>query len=69
MHPDTARLHKASVSQQSMTSCSLDLAPSDFYLFGHVKGLLTGESFQAVDRKVDFDEGFSRMDDEARAIH
>jgi hypothetical protein len=25
---------------------SADLAPSDFYLFGHVKGLLREESFE-----------------------
>jgi hypothetical protein len=25
---------------------SPDLAPSDFYLFGHVQGLLRGESFE-----------------------
>jgi hypothetical protein len=29
---------------------SLDLAPSDFYLFGHVKGLFTGESFESGER-------------------
>jgi hypothetical protein len=24
----------------------MDLAPSDFYLFGHMKGLLRGDSFE-----------------------
>jgi histone-lysine N-methyltransferase SETMAR len=55
-HPDSARPHKAIVSQQFMARnvmviaahapYSPDLVPSDFYLFGHVKGLLRGESFE-----------------------
>jgi hypothetical protein len=62
-------------------SYSQDLAHSDFYLLDDVKGLLRGESFDAgerllstvegirVLRKVDFDEGFSRVDDETRVIY
>jgi hypothetical protein len=29
---------------------SLDLAPSDFYLFGDVKGLVRGESFETTEQ-------------------
>jgi hypothetical protein len=29
---------------------SPDLAPYDFYLFGHVRGLLRGESFETGER-------------------
>jgi hypothetical protein len=36
---------------------SPDLAPSDFYLFGHVKGLLRGESFEAGERLLSAIEG------------
>jgi histone-lysine N-methyltransferase SETMAR len=56
VHADNARPHKATVSQQFMARNKIvitshppyspDLAPSDFYLFGHVKGLLRGESFE-----------------------
>jgi hypothetical protein len=60
---------------------SPDLAPFDFYLFDHVKGLLRGKSFETVERllsavegilgprKVDFNQGFSRVDDETRAMY
>jgi hypothetical protein len=37
---------------------SPDLAPSDFYLFGHVKRLLGGESFEAGERLLSAVEGF-----------
>jgi hypothetical protein len=57
VHDDSGRLHKATVSQQFMARnvmviaahlpSSPDLAPSDIYLFGHVKGLLRGESLEA----------------------
>jgi hypothetical protein len=59
---------------------STDLALSDFCLLGHVKTLLRGESFETgaifigsrgnlwVRRKMDFDMGFSRADEDARAI-
>jgi hypothetical protein len=50
VHADNARPHKAIVSQQSMARNAMiiaahppyspDLAPSDFYLLGHVRGLL-----------------------------
>jgi histone-lysine N-methyltransferase SETMAR len=56
VHAHNARPHKSSVSQQFMAPnamvvgthppYSLDLAPSDFYLFGDVTGLLRGESFE-----------------------
>jgi histone-lysine N-methyltransferase SETMAR len=36
---------------------SPDLAPSDFSLFGHVKGLLRGESFEAGERLLSAVEG------------
>jgi hypothetical protein len=67
VHADNARLHKASVSQQFMAqnamviaahqSYSPDLAPSDFYLLGHVEGLLRGESFEAEERLLSAVEG------------
>jgi hypothetical protein len=37
---------------------SPDLAPSDFYLLGHVKGLLMGGSFEAGERLLSAVEGF-----------
>jgi hypothetical protein len=56
VHADHARPHKSTVSQQFTTRnamviavnppCLQDLAPSDFHLFGHVKGVLRGESFE-----------------------
>jgi histone-lysine N-methyltransferase SETMAR len=56
LHGDNARPHKAAISQQFMgqnavvgaahPTYSPDLAPSDFCLFGHVKGLPRGESFE-----------------------
>jgi hypothetical protein len=56
VHGDNARPHRAIVSQQFMARSEMaiaahhphspDLAPSDFYLFGHVKGLLRGDSFE-----------------------
>jgi hypothetical protein len=61
---------------------SPDLASSDFYLLGHVRGLPGGKSFEAEERllsavqailrilrKVDFDEDFSRVDDETRVMY
>jgi hypothetical protein len=39
---------------------SPDLAPSDFYLFGHVKGLLRGESFETGERLLSAVEDFFR---------
>jgi hypothetical protein len=53
---DHARPHKAAASQRFLVRnvmvkaanppYSPDLAPSDFYLFGHVKGVLRGDSFE-----------------------
>jgi hypothetical protein len=40
--------------------CSPDLAHSDFYLFGHVKGLLRGESFQTEERLFSALDGIFR---------
>jgi histone-lysine N-methyltransferase SETMAR len=67
VHADNARPHKPTVSQQFMARSvmviaahppsSPDLAPSDFYLFGDVKGLLRGESFEAGERLVSAVEG------------
>jgi transposase len=36
---------------------SPDLAPSYFYLFGHVKGLLRGESFETGEQLLYADDG------------
>jgi histone-lysine N-methyltransferase SETMAR len=91
VYADNAHPHKGTVSQQFMAGNAMlitahppyspDLAPSDFYLLGDVKGLPRGKSFEAgqrllsaverfrVVRKVDFDEGFSRVDEETRAIY
>jgi hypothetical protein len=67
VHADNARPHKATVSQQFMTRnemviaahppYSQDLAPSDFYLFGHVKDLFRGESFETGERLLSAVEG------------
>jgi hypothetical protein len=57
VHSENSRLHKAAVSQQFTARNAIvtathplyspDLAPSDFSRFGHVKGLFSGESFEA----------------------
>jgi hypothetical protein len=39
---------------------SADLAPSDFYRFGHVKDLLRGESLETGERLLSAIEGISR---------
>jgi histone-lysine N-methyltransferase SETMAR len=67
VHADNARPHKAIVSQQFMAGNAVviaahppyspDLAPSDFYLLGHVRGLLRGESFEAGERLLSAVEG------------
>jgi histone-lysine N-methyltransferase SETMAR len=67
VHADNARPHKATVSQQFMGQAamaiashplySLNLAPSDFYLFGHMKEWLGGESFEAGERLLSAVEG------------
>jgi hypothetical protein len=92
VYTENARPHKGTLSQQFMARnamaialhplYSLDLVPSYFFVFGHVKSLSRGESFKtvstlfsavdgivAVPRKVEFDQGFSRVDDEARAMY
>jgi hypothetical protein len=58
MQPDNARPHGAHVSFQffeenrmkpaSYPPYSPDLGPADFYLFGYVKGCLTGLSFEGA---------------------
>jgi histone-lysine N-methyltransferase SETMAR len=67
VHPDNARPHKATVSQQFMAGNTMviaahppyspDLAPSDFYLLGHMRGLLRGESFEGGERLLSAAEG------------
>jgi hypothetical protein len=64
------RHHEATVRPQDMAQnamviaahapYSLDLAPSDFYLFGHVKGLLWGESFETGEQLLSAVEGILR---------
>jgi hypothetical protein len=71
VHADSARPHKAAVSHEFMARnamaiaadlpYSLDLAPSDFYLFGHVKGLFRGESFETGERLLSAVEGDLRF--------
>jgi hypothetical protein len=41
-------------------SYSPNLAPSDFYLFGHVKGVLRGESFETREQLLSTIEGIPR---------
>jgi hypothetical protein len=58
---DTANPRTAAESQQFMSPNGMvitahlpyspDLALSDFYLFGHVKGLLRGESFETGENR------------------
>jgi hypothetical protein len=62
VHADNARPHIAAASQEFMEENGLeraihtpyapDLAPSDFYLFSHVKHCLRGQSFETVDELV-----------------
>jgi hypothetical protein len=57
VHADDAAPHQAMISRKFPAQNGMglethapylpDLAPSDFYLFGHVKGLLRGKSFEA----------------------
>jgi hypothetical protein len=66
-HPDYACFHKAAVAQQFMARNAMaiaadaphspDLAPSHFYLFSDVKGLLSGESFETGERLIATDDG------------
>jgi hypothetical protein len=44
---------------------SPDLAPSYFYLFSHVKGLLRGESFETRERLISAVEAISRPSNSA----
>jgi hypothetical protein len=60
VHTDNACPHKATRSQECMAhnemvitadpSYSQDLAPSDLYLFGHIKGSLRRGSFETGER-------------------
>jgi hypothetical protein len=88
---DTTRPQNARISQQSLAQSGMgmaahlpyspDLAPSDFCLFGSVKVLLRGESFETgeageavfsdsrLPSKVGLESGFARVDDETRAMY
>jgi hypothetical protein len=67
VHADNARPHTAKLSTQyfnenRMKSAphppySLDLAPSDFYLFGYVKRCLAGFPFEDADQLLAAVEG------------
>jgi hypothetical protein len=67
MHTDNARPHTAKLPTQYFNenrikstphpSCSPDLAPSDFYLFGYVKRCLAGLSFEDADQLLAEEEG------------
>jgi hypothetical protein len=56
IHPDNARPHKVTISQQFIAENGMrmaihrhdspDLAPFDSYMFGRVKSLLRGEPFE-----------------------
>jgi hypothetical protein len=71
VHADNARFNTGTVSQQFMAQnamvvaahspCSPDPAPSDFYLFGHVKGLLRGELFETGEQLLSAVEGNCRL--------
>jgi hypothetical protein len=60
VHADNARPNKATMSQQFLAQNAMvvvvhppyspDPAPSDFYLFAHVKGLLMGKSFETEEQ-------------------
>jgi hypothetical protein len=67
VHADNVRPHTAKLSTQYFTENrrqlaphpphSPDLAPSDFYLFGHVKRCLAGLSFDDADQLLAAVEG------------
>jgi histone-lysine N-methyltransferase SETMAR len=67
VHAANARAHKATLSPQFMAQNAMvltahppyspDLAPSDFCLFGHMKYLLRGESFETGERLLSAVEG------------
>jgi histone-lysine N-methyltransferase SETMAR len=67
VHANNARPHTAKSSAQCFNEnrmksalhppYSLELAPSDFYLFGYVKKCLTGLSFQDTDQLLAAIEG------------
>jgi hypothetical protein len=67
VHADNARPHTAKLSTQYFNedrmkspphpSCCLDLAPSDFYLFGYAKRCLAGLSFEDADQLLAAVEG------------
>jgi hypothetical protein len=70
VHADIVRPHNAAVSQQFMAWNALViaaqppyspvLAPSEFYLFGHVKSVLRGESFETGEQLLSALEGSLR---------
>ena len=59
LHFDNARPHVSKIVSEYLESHGMkrapqppfspDIAPSDFYLFGYIKGLLAGRSFQSAD--------------------
>jgi hypothetical protein len=65
---DNARPHTAAESQHFMAPNGMviiahlpdapDLAPSDFYLFGHVKALLRGESLKTGENRYRRERAF-----------
>jgi hypothetical protein len=67
VYVDDARLHTVKLSTQYFNDhrmkstlhppCSPDLAPSDFYIFGHIKRCLTGLSFEDADQLLAAVEG------------
>jgi hypothetical protein len=70
IHAANGRPHKTTASEQFMAGNEMviaahppylpDLAPSDFYLFGQVKGLLRRESFETGEILLSAGEGILR---------
>ena len=66
VHMDNAPVHKARVTQKFIESSSIymprhppyspDIAPSDFYLFGKLKGMLRGKAFETTKDLVEWIE-------------
>ena len=71
LHIDNCRVHNSKVTDQEMKILGIqraphppyspDLAPSDFFLFGYVKGKLRGSSFKT--REELYNEIFSIIND------
>jgi transposase len=63
LHLDNARPHRSNVATQTATRLGLtilphppyspDIAPSDFYLFGLLKGKLKGKDFESESQLVE----------------